>query len=214
MELREARAQLRRDQKRESYRRRLPLSLHKSNMAVTIWWEAGKLVCMALRYLEMEYLATKTRCGISDEPLACLGSAEHDLVHGHRIPVHWRRAIFDQAAALTEEELLLLERPAGNQIRLQVKARQFLTEVALVDYVRARNARGLTVSSRAVLERKGFLLDPAAVHSHARLTKLTRPGLKWIARWQQRHGLTRGRFRQGCGLTQEQQRTKVCLNKQ
>ena len=213
MELREARAQLRRDQKRESYRRRLPLSMHKSNMSVTIWWAAGKLVCMALRYLEMEYLATKTRCGITDEPLACLSPHGDDVVHSPRIPVHWRRTILDQVAALTEDELLALERPQGKQIQLRAKARQFQTEVALVDYVHARNQRGLTVSSRAVLERKGFLLDPAAVHSHARLTKLSRPGLKWIARWQKRHGLSRGRFRQGCGLTLEQQRTKVCPQK-
>ena len=82
-------------------------------------------------------------------------------------------------------------------------------EVALVDYVLAKNQKGLAVSTRAVLARKGFLLDPLTVESHTVLKKLPRQGLKWVARWQKRHGLTRGRFRQGCGLTAEQQRSKV-----
>ena len=60
-----------------------------------------------------------------------------------------------------------------------------------------------------MLARKGFLLDPLTVESHTVLKKLPRQGLKWVARWQKRHGLTRGRFRQGCGLTAEQQRSKV-----
>ena len=82
-------------------------------------------------------------------------------------------------------------------------------EVALVDYVLAKNQKGLAVSSRAVLARKGFLLDPLTVETHTRFKKLPRKGLKWVARWQKRHDLTRGRFRQGCGLTPEQQRAKV-----
>ena len=82
-------------------------------------------------------------------------------------------------------------------------------EVALVDYALAKNQKGLAVSTRAVLARKGFLLDPLAVESHTVLKKLPRQGLKWVARWQKRHGLTRGRFRQGCGLTAKQQRSKV-----
>ena len=78
-----------------------------------------------------------------------------------------------------------------------------------MDYVLAKNQSSLAVSSCAVLARKGFLVDLLTVESHKRLVKLTRKGIKWVARWQKRHGLTRGRFRQGCGLTPEQQRAKV-----
>ena len=82
-------------------------------------------------------------------------------------------------------------------------------EVALVDYVQRQNERGLGVSSRAVLEQKGFLISGEAMDAQARLRKLPKNGLLWVHRWQKRHGLTRGRFRRGCGLTHEQQKSKV-----
>ena len=91
MDLQDAQAENRREWKREQYRRTLPLSAYKRNMAVTIWWEAGMLVCMALRYLETEYLATRKRCRITDDVLA--GVSAHGVVHPNVVPEHWR-AVF------------------------------------------------------------------------------------------------------------------------
>ena len=98
------------------------------------------------------------------------------------------------------------------------KARNFSTRRRQISFIGIgscglrpcqKNQSSLAVSSCAVLVRKGFLVDLLTVESHKRLVKLTRKGIKWVARWQKRHGLTRGRFRQGCGLTPEQQRAKV-----
>ena len=88
MDLHDSQAEHRREWKREQYRRMLPLSAHKRIMAVTIWWEAGKLVCMALRYLGTEYLATWERCRISDDVLA--GVSAHGVVHPNVVPEQWR----------------------------------------------------------------------------------------------------------------------------
>ena len=88
MDMKELLAEQRRGWKREQYRRTLPLSAYKRIMAVTIWWEAGKLVCMALRYLENEYLATRKRCGITDVGLA--GVSADGVVHPTVVPDHWR----------------------------------------------------------------------------------------------------------------------------
>ena len=93
--------------------------------------------------------------------------------------------------------------------QLKEKAKAFLVIVALVDYVKRQNGRCLGVSSRALLEQKGFLVCGEAMDAQARLRKLPKNGLKWVPRWQKRHGLTRGRFRRGCGLTHEQQKSKV-----
>ena len=208
MDLHDAQTEHRRAWKRERYRKTLPLSAYKRIMAVTIWWEAGKLVCMALRYLETEYLATRTRCGIAGDGQAT-GVSAHGVAHPHAVPDHWRALFLESIAGLTDEQQAALDHPDGKKLQYQAKAKKFLMEVALVDYVLAKNQKGLAVSSRAVLARKGYLLDPLTVDSHTRLQKLPRKGLKWVARWQKRHGLTRGRFRQGCGLTPEQQRAKV-----
>ena len=88
MDLHDSQAEHRREWKREQYRRMLPLFAHKRIMAVTIWWEAGKLVCMALRYLGTEYLATWERCRISDDVLA--GVSAHGVVHPNVVPEQWR----------------------------------------------------------------------------------------------------------------------------
>ena len=208
MDLHDAQTEHRRAWKRERYRKTLPLSAYKRIMAVTIWWEAGKLVCMALRYLETEYLATRTRCGITGDGQAT-GVSAHGVAHPHAVPDHWRALFLESIAGLTDEQQAALDHPEGKKLQYQAKAKKFLMEVALVDYVLAKNQRGLAVSSRAVLARKGYLLDPLTVESHTRLQKLPRKGLKWVARWQKRHGLTRGRFRLGCGLTPEQQSAKV-----
>ena len=110
---------------------------------------------------------------------------------------------------LTDEELFALDHPVGKGVENLKKAQAFLTEVALVDYVEAKNQRGKVVSSRAILERRDFLLDVNAVEAHSQLARLPRRALKWVRRWQKRHGLTRGRFRTGSGLTVETQKEKA-----
>ena len=90
-----------------------------------------------------------------------------------------------------------------------MRARRFLAEVALVSWVERMNVRGLAVSSRAVIERRGLSLAADAAASHGRLSKLPKRAKRWVRRWQLRHGLTRGRFRIGCGLTPARQRQKA-----
>ena len=82
-------------------------------------------------------------------------------------------------------------------------------EVASVDYVSHQNERRLGMRSRAVQEQKGFLIGGAVIDLQAKLRKLPKNGLLGVHRWQKRQGLTRGRFRRGCGLTHEQQKSKV-----
>ena len=185
------------------------MSAYKLTIALTIWWEAGKLACMGLRYLETEYMATQRRCGTQHGGLARAGTDGAD--RSSMLPEHWRTKFLARVASVTQEEEDVLANPVGKAVKEQAKAKTFLMEVALVDYVSRKNQSGLGVSVRGILERKGFLLDPEAVQSHSRLKPLPRKVWKWVARWQKRHGLTRGRFRGGSGLTQEQQRAKVCM---
>ena len=152
-------------------------------------------------------MATQKRCGIESGHAA---TAEGDgAARPSLLPEHWRTNFLEKVRSVTQEEEEALAEPVGQGLKHRAKAKTFLMEVALVDYVSSKNQRGLGVSTRAILERRGFLLDPEVVHSHTRLKALARKEKKWVHRWQRRHGLTRGRFRTGCGLTPEQQRTKV-----
>ena len=207
MELQAARLEIRRQWKREQYRKQLPLSVHKRLMAIAVWFEAGELVCMGLRYLEMAYMNTIKRCGSVNKGRT--GSRTTGVVHHEGAPPHWKTFFFNHIDTLTDEDKHQLRVPTDEKVHLHQKAKRFLMEVALVDYVRSKNQHGLTVSSRAVLERRGFLLDLLAVQSQSRLKKLPRQGPRWVKRWQQRHALTRGRFRLGCGITPDQQHRKV-----
>ena len=159
---------------------------------------------MAWRYLETEYLATRKRSRITDDILA--GVSAHGVAHPSAVPEHWRAFFNALQPSLMSSRPRSIIRKARN---FSFRQRQIILEVALVDYILAKNQNGLAVSSRAVLAQKGFLFDLLMVESHKRWAKLTRKGIKWVAHWQKRHGLTRGRFRQGCGLTPEQQRAKV-----
>ena len=96
----------------------------------------------------------RKRCGIADEEL--LAATMPGAVRSGVVPAHWRRFILDRVAAITAEEQAALETPEGKGLQYKAKAQQFLLEVALVDYVIVKNQRGLGVSSRAVIERKGF----------------------------------------------------------
>ena len=206
-ELKAAQRAQRRMWERNRYRTAAPLSAYKLTLALTIWFEAGKLACMGLRYLETEYMATQKRCGIESGDHASQGT--DGAARPPLLPEHWRTKFLAKIRSVTQEEEDALAEPVGQGVKNRAKAKTFLMEVALVDYVSSKNARGLGVSTRAILERRGFLLDPEVVHSHTRLKALARREKKWVHRWQRRHGLTRGRFRTGCGLTPEQQRTKV-----
>ena len=92
---------------------------------------------------------------------------------------------------ITDEEARAFEEPAAGECKRQQKAKSFLLEVALLDFVEASNRQGRTVSTRAVLERQRFLLDPSVTEAHGKLKKLPQAGLKWAFRWQRRHGLSR-----------------------
>ena len=159
--LRGARAELRRTARRDRYRAQLPLSAHKQNMTVAIWWEADKLVCMGLRYLALEYSKTQKRCGIpvvQNLAESTSGAVRYDVV-----PPHWRKWLCDKVSALPPDLVASLEHPEGKWLQYQEKAKRFLLEVALVDYGKSKNEKGLTVSSRTVLARKACLLQPDAV---------------------------------------------------
>ena len=118
MDLQVAQAENRREWKRVEYRRTLPLSAYKRIMAVTIWWEAGKLVGMALRYLEIEYLATRKRCRITDDVLA--GVSAHGVAHPFAVPEHWL-AVFGNALhpSLMSSRLRPIIRKARNFSTMQ-----------------------------------------------------------------------------------------------
>ena len=81
--------------------------------------------------------------------------------------------------------------------------------LALSDFVEAKNRLGRAVSTRTIIERRGFLLDGDVAQIHGRLKRLPKAALRWAWRWQRRHGLTRGKFRFGNGLTPQQQMDKA-----
>ena len=208
--LAEVRAELRRTAARARYRARLSLSAHKKNMTVAIWWEADKLVCMGLWFQSLAYSKMQTRCGlstVSHSTDSMSGAARHDVV-----PPHWRKWLCDIVSAMPSNVVASLEHPEGKWSQYREKARRFLLEVALVDYVRSKNEKGLTVSSRAVLARKAFLLQPHVVQFPQMFGNAVSPWSCMVSRWQKRHGLTRGRFRVGCGLTMKQQLDKMQMH--
>ena len=205
-ELKEARRNLRRVVKNDWYRNHTPLSKSRLKLALAIWWEADRQQCMAFRYLHLHYLTAMNRLGMQP---AVAGDAAVGAVRPTTIPDKWKAKVQEEITSLTEADLELLRHPQGAGVRRQKEARTFLTEVSLVEYVNKHNARGHAVSTRAVLERKGMLLEPHAQQTHAQLQPLPRSALKWVAKWQRRHGLTRGRFRIGPGLTEAQKRAKV-----
>ena len=94
-------------------------------------------------------------------------------------------------------------------IRRKETAKTFLRDVSLLAYVEQQNSRGHAVSSRAVLERDGLLLGRVDQQAPSRLQPLSRRAHKWVIRWQRRHGLSRGRFRVGAGLTDSQKQFKA-----
>ena len=206
-QLKQARKEATRARYHDWYRRHTPLSKCRLAMALAVWWESEKLACMGLRYLEVEYSRSVTRLGLT-RPDAVAG-ADDGAARPSPLPEKWRDAFLDKIRTITDEEVRALEEPLPGELKRRQKAKSFLIDVALADFVEAKNRQGCTVSTRAVLERRGFLLDAAVAETHGKLKKLPRAALKWAFRWQRRHGLTRGKFRTGNGLTPEQQRKKV-----
>ena len=189
------------------YRKATPLSKYKLAVALAVWWESEKLACMGLRYLEVEYSRTATRLGLprSDAP----AGAEDGAVRPSPLPQKWRDTFLEKIRTMTEEELRAFEEPVLGELKRRRKAKSFLMEVALVDFVEANNRQGRTVSTRAIIERRGFLLDGDVAETHRKLKRLPKAALRWAWKWQCRHGLTRGKFRTGNGLTKEQQMEKA-----
>ena len=205
-EIKAYRQNLRRIVKHDWYRMNTPLSTYKLQQALAVWWAADRQLCMALRYLHMQYMLTVKRLGIQQEE-----SEDFDVGAGSptSIPENWRTKLEEKIAGASEADLDALRAPQDAGVRRKRVASTFLMEVALASYVEKHNRCGRSVSTRAVLERKGMLLEPIALHTHSHLQPLSRAENKWVARWQRRHGLTRGRFRTGAGLTDAQQRIKV-----
>ena len=125
--LRGARAELRRTARRDRYRAQLPLSAHKQNMTVAIWWESDKLICMGLRYVALEYSKTQKRCGIpvvQNLAESTSGAVRHDAV-----PPHWRRWLCDKVSALPPDLVASLEHSEGKGLQYQEKARRFYSRL-------------------------------------------------------------------------------------
>ena len=206
-ELKQARKEAARARYHDWYRRQTPLSKCRLAMALAVWWESEKLACMGLRYLEVEYSRSVTRLGLPRPDAAA--RADDGAARPLPVPQKWRDAFLDKIRTISDEEVRALEDPVPGELKRRQKAKSFLIDVALADFVESKNRQGRTVSTRAVLERRGFLLDADVAETHLKLKKLPRAALKWAFRWQRRHGLTRGKFRTGNGLTPEQQRQKV-----
>ena len=205
-QLKDARRNLRRARKQDLYRTKFPLSAAKLQQALAVWWEAGREMQMALRYLTMQHRSMAKRLGLQPH-------AEGDLSVGAArpagIPEEWRTKLDSRVASLVEADLDGLRHPSGTAIRRKEAAKKFLMDMALVAYVEQQNCCGHTVSSRAVLERKALLLESVAGQSHTQLLPLPRRAKKWVGRWQRRHGVSRGRFRVGAGLSEAQKRVKA-----
>ena len=88
-------------------------------------------------------------------------------------------AFLDKNRTTTDKEVRALEDPVPAVLKRRQTAKPFLIDVALADVVEAKNRQGCTVSTRAVLERRGFLLDAAVADIHGKLRKLRRAALKW-----------------------------------
>ena len=205
--LRDARRLQRRQYQAAWRRRKLPLSSHQEDMALAVWWESERLLSMAFRYLELEHVRMLLRRGESGHAHA--GASVDANLH-FIVPEEWRVRVRARIASLTPVDVDALAAPfARPGVQRKEKARRFLEEVALVSWVERMNVCGLAVSSRAVLERRGLAVAADAATPHGRLSKLSKRAKRWVRRWQLRHGLTRGRFRTGCGLTPERQRQKA-----
>ena len=205
--LRDARRFQRRQYQAAWRRRKLPLSSHQEDMALAVWWESERLLSMAFRYLELEHMRLRQRRG--DSSHAHAGASADANLH-FIVPEEWRARVRARVESLTPADVDALAAPfARPGVQRREKARRFVEEVALVSWVERMNVRGLAVSSRAVLERRGLALAADAATSHGQLRKLPKRAKRWVRRWQLRHGLTRGSFRIGCGLTPEKQRQKA-----
>jgi hypothetical protein len=101
------------------------------------------------------------------------------------------------------------DRTAG-AMRRRRRAQGWLRSVRLVRWIGQVNAKGLAPTARSVLEQAGrpHAADPAGgggpVGSALRATEK-----QWLRRWARRHGVVRGRFKQGPGLTLETLRGKA-----
>ena len=206
-ELKDAQAELRRLTKRQEYMRKMPLSSHKLAMAVAMWWVSGKLLCMGLRYLETEYVISQKRLAVKAGMTDVGGADRADRLVA--IPHEWRTKFLAKVRALTPEEEDAMANADAKTLELHGKAKEFLRELALVDFVEATNQAGIAVSARAVLERRGFLLDARSTEIQAKLRPLSAKALKWVARWQKRHGLSVGRLRAGSGVALDVQLCKA-----
>ena len=205
-QLKEARRNLRRAVKNDWYRMNTPLSAAKLQQALAVWWEADRETHMALRYLHMQYLSTAKRLGLQSH---VDGDAAVGAARPTEIPETWRTKLESRLASVSDADLHTLRYPTGADIRRKETAKTFLRDVALMAYVEQQNSRGHAVSSRAVLERKGLLLGQVDQQAHTQLRPLSRHAHKWVIRWQRRHGLSRGRFRVGAGLTDSQRQFKA-----
>ena len=88
-------------------------------------------------------------------------SAAHRADRADRLlatPHEWRTKFLAKVRAWGPEEEDAMANPDGKSLEVQGKAKEVLRGLALVDFVEATNQSGLAVSSRAVLEWKGFLL--------------------------------------------------------
>ena len=158
--------------------------------------------------MEVEYLRTAARLGLS-LPAPPAGP-EDGAVRPSVLPQKWRDSFLEKLRSMSEEDLRAFEEPVAADEKRRRKATMFLVDVALSDFVEAQNRLGRAVSTRTIIERRGFLLDGDVAQIHGRLKRLPKAALRWAWRWQRRHGLTRGKFRFGNGLTPQQQMDKAC----
>ena len=187
---------------------RIPqLSPHQLRMALIVWWEGDRLMCLGLRYLEWHFLCLCRRGAAAGSALVedpALGAARLSLV-----PAPWQAALAGKVTALTAEEEARLACPPEADAKYHRRARGFLEEIALVDFVRGRNEVGLVVSTRALLHQRDLFRGAVQPLTHRIQSPLPKSGRNWVDRFLRYHGLNSGRFRVGSGLSEVEQCTKV-----
>ena len=128
------------------------------------------------------------------------------------VPEHWRAAVDARWAAWSVDDELSLWFPEGlRKVRLQ-RARTFVQQLQLVQWVQEQNAKAIAPTSVAMWkEKRKAGSNPAGDTSCSRLRcrKEYHVRKRWLRRWCRRHGVQRGRFHVGPAMPLGEARQKA-----
>ena len=187
----------------------IPLTDSVLMVGLALWWTNGKDIATAKMWLREQYTQCKLKSDMPLEQKKCLKQKVARVNHLEPLPEEWSVAVdlaIDRWSA-SDDAAILCE--AGHWKSHLKKARRFLLDKNIVAYVEKANKMGVTVSTRAVIDKAKLKTGVDVSRVRALCTSTSNKERCWVNRWAKRVKLTRGRFAAGEDMSDEKKISKA-----